>query len=442
MTSYPPSLRRALWLLGICWLAVSCTPSSDPLATVAVPPTGATVAAPTVAVSATSATTAAVDAPTPTDTPSLPTATPTATETPLPTATAEPTVTPTVPASAVIEGVGAQLPEGFSLIRFADFTRPTSLTFGPDGRLWAAAADGSIHVLTDSDGDGRSDADLVTAFGFDTPLGLAVAPDGTAYVSSIKRGVDEPYVSDTGQIVRLQDTDGDLVADVIEPVVSGLPHGRHQNNNLRFGPDGRLYVGIGSTCDVCDEPDPRSATIMAFDLATGEGEIIATGLRNPFDLIFDPASGALFATDNGRDDLGPEAPLEELNHIVAGGDYGWPACWNDGLGSGCAGTTTAVAFFEARSSTNSLAFYTGDRFPAAYRGDLFAAVWGSYEADVTRGIWRVALQPSGDTYVAETAWFLEWPGAWLLGLTEGPDGALYFGDYINGGIWRISYGLP
>ena len=67
--------------------------------------------------------------------------------------------------------------------------------------------------------------------------------------------------------------------------------------------DGRLYIGVGSTCDACDDPDPRSAP-PAFQCETGDSEIYATGLRNPFDLAFHPSTGDLFATDNGRDDLG------------------------------------------------------------------------------------------------------------------------------------------
>ena len=85
-------------------------------------------------------------------------------------------------------------------------------------------------------------------------------------------------------------------------------------------------MGIGSTCDACFEADFRSATIMRFNIETGTAEVFASGLRNPYDLAFHPITGALFATDNGRDDLGLEAPAEELNHIIQGGHYGFPDC--------------------------------------------------------------------------------------------------------------------
>lgn len=366
-------------------------------------------------------------------TPSLsPTPAPNPTATPTPTVTPTPTPTPTIPARVLIEVPGVILPAGFSLIKFADFPQPTSLTFDQAGHLLAASFNGTIHALTDSDGDGRSDTDVQVAWGFDSPLGLAVDPrNGDLYISS------------KGKISLLRDRNADLVADEIVNFINGLPTGRHQNDNLKFGPDGRLYLGVGSTCDVCYEVDNRSATIMRFDVDTGAAEIVAIGLRNPYDLAFHPTTGDLFATDNGRDDLGLDEPGEELNHIIPGGDYGFPDCWGALQGPDCAGTIGAVALFEAHSSVNSLAFYTGERFPLEYRGNVFTAVFGSWlNARVKRGIWRVELTPAGDTYTSRQEWFAEWPNGWLLGMTMGPDGALYVGDYINGGVYRISYGLP
>lgn len=360
--------------------------------------------------------------------------TPTGTTTPRPTvtlvATAMPTETPGVIPEAVVEVEGATLPPGFSMIKFSEFYRPTSLAFDAAGRLYVTSFDGTVRVLVDEDGDGRAEVNSLFASGFDLPLGVTVRP-----------GTDDVYVSSTGRITILRDRDGDLVAEEVVNLVSGLPTGLHLNSNLKFGPDGWLYMGVGSTCDVCVEEDSRSATIMRFDPDTGEGEVYARGLRNAYDLAFEPLTGALLATDNGRDDLGLDAPQEELNHIVEGGHYGWPDCWDVLVGSGCEGTETAVAFFEARSSADSLDFYTGNRFPAYYRGNLFVAVFGSFEKpQAGRGIARVVLTPVGDSYQGEVSWFAQW-GGMPLGLIVGPDGALYVGDYIDGGIYRISYGL-
>jgi len=170
--------------------------------------------------------------------------------------------------------------------------------------------------------------------------------------------------------------------------------------------------------------------------------VFATGLRNPYDLAFN-AAGDLFATDNGRDDLGKMLPPEELNHIRAGLDYGWPTCWAGHTAPECAGTAGPAATFTARSSANGLAFYSGDNFPAEYHDNALVAVLGSYVfPDVERGVARVQLRKSGDTYSGATEWFLKLPDGRPLDVTVGPDGGLYVADYDQGLIYRIVYGAP
>ena len=356
----------------------------------------------------------------------------TTTNLPAPTTTETATAVPTDPNSAptgFIEVPGATVPPGFSFIKFADIFRPTSLTFDEAGRLFVTSFDGTVHILQDVDGDGRSDSDVQFASDFSTPLGITLRP-----------GTNDVFVSSTGQITLLRDENGDGVADLREIFVSDLPYGLHQNDNLKFGPDGWLYLGIGSTCDACAELDSRSATIMRFNVDTGASEIVATGLRNPYDLAFHPVTGDLFATDNGRDDLGLDNPREELNQIVTGGDYGWPSCWNRGEGSNCAGTETAVAFFAPHASANGLDFYTGSQFPAEYQNNAFVTIFGTFLTNgVQTGIARVQLTPDGDSYQSTVSWFAQWPEARPLPLIIGPDGAIYVGDYLNSVIYRISY---
>ena len=165
-------------------------------------------------------------------------------------------------------------------------------------------------------------------------------------------------------------------------------------------------------------------------------------MRNPYDIAFRPGSGELFATDNGRDDLGMDMPFEELNHIVQGGDYGYPNCWNEQNQPGCESTTPAIAFFEAHSSADGLDFYRGQNFPIEFRGNAFVTIFGSWlKSGVQTGIQRVVLSPDGKS--SETSWFVRFPtGVMPLPIIFGPDGALYVGDYINGVIYRISYGIP
>src|SRR5205085_3968569 len=135
---------------------------------------------------------------------------------------------------------------------------------------------------------GRADEQKVFADGLDLPLGITVhQPDGNVYVSYL------------GVVMRLIDSNQDGEADSRQVLMSDLPStGLHQNDNLKFGPDGWLYMGMGTTCNACQESDPRNGSILRFNIETGQSEIYATGMRNPYDLAFHPLSGALFATDN------------------------------------------------------------------------------------------------------------------------------------------------
>ena len=379
---------------------------------------------------ATSAVTPSSPPPTTTSLPSTETALPQPTITELATETIVPTAT--VPASTV-ELEGSEVPPGFSLIKFADLYRPTGFAFDRQGRLYVTSQDGNVYILQDEDQDSRADSRTTFATGYYFPLGVALHDS---------RG--EVYVSYQGAITVLKDTNGDGRSDEERLLVEDLPFDKHQNDNLEFGPDGWLYIGVGSTCDACDDPDPRSASILRFNVETGESEIFATGMRNPFDIAFHPETGDLFATDNGRDDLGMEGPFEELNHVVQSGDYGYPNCWNEQDQHGCENTIPPIAVFESHSSANGVDIYNGEEFPAEYHGNAFVSIFGSWlKAGVQTGIQRVVLSPQGGAYHADASWFARFPsGVMPLPLVFGPDNAMYVGDYIGDAIYRISYGTP
>lgn len=364
-------------------------------------------------------------------------ATPTETISPSETASPESTSTPvytaTVPAS-IIELEGATLPPGFSIIKFADLYRPTAFTFDLQGRLYVTSTDGNIYILTDTNNDSRADEQSIFASGFNLPLGITIhQPAGNVFVSY------------QGAIAVLSDSDQDGKIDSQQVLVDNLSStGRHQNNNLKFGPDGWLYMGLGSTCDTCQENDPRNASILRFNIETGQSEIFATGMRNPYDLAFHPTTGELFATDNGRDDLGLDAPQEELNLVVQNGNYGFPNCWDSQDSPECINSIPAIAFFEPHSSANGLDFNNGLNFPEEYRNNVFVGIFGSWlKPGLQTGIARIILTSQNKEYQSQVSWFAKFPaGSMPLPLLFGPDGAIYVGDYINEAIYKISYGIP
>ena len=318
------------------------------------------------------------------------------------------------------------VPEGVVVQVWASgLDSPTSLTFGPDGRLYVAELTGNVAALADRDDDHAAEERTEFAAGLASPLGLAF------YESDL-------FVGRRGGVTRLRDMDGDGVADEARSIVEGLPALRHQTDSIAIGPDGRLYIGQGSTSDRGETGvQPLEASILVAERDGSGLRVFASGTRNPYDLAFFPGTSQLFATDNGRD-VPPSGVPDELNLIVDGGDYGWPGCWGKGQGPDCAGTLPSVAEFQEHASTNGLVFYTGDLFPL-WRDNAFVCLYGSNSGDpgIGKVIQRVELTQAADG---------SWQGAVFdfasgfnrpLDLTLGPDGALYVSDFGSGVIYRL-----
>jgi glucose/arabinose dehydrogenase len=282
------------------------------------------------------------------------------------------------------------LPAGYHASVYATgLTHPTALSFGPSGRLYVAEDGGSIVSVTHGSTRPRT-----FRTGLVVPLGL------------LWRG-RTLFVSESGRVEALR------AGGARRVVVSGLPFGRHQQDAIVAGPDGRLYLGSGSTCDACAEKDPRSGTVLSFRPDGSGLRVVARGLRNPYGLVF--VGRALYATVNGRDDLGDGEPAEAVVRIRQGTTFGWPACWPSyaltRLIGRCTGATRPVAYLEPHSSADGI---------VSWRGDLFVAEWGEYLSHrhgrvvvrIRRG--RVstfatgfdhplalAVDPSGDLLVAD-----------------------------------------
>jgi glucose/arabinose dehydrogenase len=256
------------------------------------------------------------------------------------------------------------------------------------------------------------------ADGFKLPLGLLVLGE-------------ELYVSDNGTVWRLRGTERTAI-------VSGIPVFEHATDGMALGPDGKIYLGAGSTCNACKESDPRNATIARFRPDGAEFEIVARGLRNPYDLAFHPADGSLWATDNGRDDLGAEVP-DELDLIQPGKHYGYPDCYGRGRGSNCDGTVAAVLELESNSAAGGLHFYSASSFPAEYRHNAFVALWGSFRRTRGRKVVRVVLVKREGRYAARAVDFASGFDAPLDLVVSPADGALYVADHGRGTLYRIRW---
>lgn len=315
-----------------------------------------------------------------------------------------------VPAAAGLRPApSVQVPPDFRVELYATgLEKPTALAFGPGGLLYATQETGEIVAV----GRGTVRPRVLTR-GFRTPLGLAW-DGGTLFVSA------------RGSLHRLAVRGRRVVSR--RAIVSGLPFGRHQQDTVVLGRDGRLYLGSGSTCDACREKDRRSGAILSLERDGSDLQVEARGLRNPFGLAFRPGTDRLYISDNGRDDLGDAEPAETIVRFRRGADYGWPRCWASWrqrrLTGACRGVTRPVAYLEPHSSANSIAFW---------RDRLVVAEWGQY---LSRRWGRKLVRVDVDSGRATTfATGFDHP----LGLAVEPKaGGLLVGDWERGVVYRIT----
>lgn len=339
------------------------------------------------------------------------------------------------------------LPPGFRIRVYApDVPGARSLARAPDGTVFVGTRNrGVVYAVRDPDGDGFAQRVQVVAARLNSPNGVAFR-DGALYVAEVHR------VSRYPGILAALDRDE---APARETVKAGLPKDRgHGWKFIRFGPDGKLYVPIGAPCNVCDRGDPYAA-IHRMDPDGKNFEVFARGVRNTVGFDFDPATGHLWFTDNGRDMMGDDIPPDELNHAPRPGlHFGYPYRhakavvdpeYGDKLGDR-AWVPPAVEF-GAHVAPLGMRFYTGRMFPPEYRGQIFVAEHGSWNRSVPQG-YRVSLVrlEGGEA----TGWEVFADG-WLRGgqrwgrpvdLMNMPDGSLLLSDDLAGVVYRIDYAPP
>ncbi len=288
------------------------------------------------------------------------------------------------------------------------------------------------------------------------------AANATTFISGLSRphGIDYSdgwyYIAEEDKVIRVRDDDGNRVADANSTqLLTDLPSdGEHVTRTVKVK-DGYMYISVGSTCNVCNENDSRRASILRCSANGSDCMIYAKGLRNSVGLAFQPGTGDLYATDNGRDFLGDDLPPDEINLIREGGDYGWPICYgknvhdtdfdkNVYIRNPCMEPfeTPSLIDLQAHSAPLGLVFYNGTSFPQQYRGKLFVAYHGSWNRQVPTG-YKIVAVDLGNGTVSDfaTGWLA---GSSVLGrpvdVAVAQDGSLYVSDDAAGKIYRISYG--
>lgn len=333
-----------------------------------------------------------------------------------------------------------RVPDGFAVSHLGRFPgTPMQITYGPDGNLYATVLEngtrrGAVYrMFPDGSVERYSEAVIVS------PLGLAFQP-----------GSDVLYVS-----ARMTDDAGGGVWRILpnreyEAVVTDLPCCfmliENQPNGLVFGPDGYLYLGVGAISDQAEpppgrmsnylEPQEHEAAILRIHPHTGELNVYARGIRNPYDLAFG-VDGQLYATDNGL----LNGPGDRLLAVEEGAHYGWPYYRERGCDN-CPtippGLDVAPDLLDLPNRTlpRGITVYTATQFPEDMFGDLFVAFWNGTEN--AQRIVRIAPGdiPANGQYT---------PQPFMTGLIRpidvivAPDGALVVADYIYGHVWSVRY---
>ena len=307
-----------------------------------------------------------------------------------------------------------------------------------------------ITLLRDADGDGIAETRTVLLQGLNQPFGLALVGEHL-------------YIADTDALMRYPFAPGQTRIEARGEKLLDLPAGGYNNHwtrNILPSRDGRrLYVSVGSSSNVGEhglDEEVRRACILSVGLDGGGETVVASGLRNPVGMAFEPVTGALWTAVNERDMLGDDLVPDYITSVRDGGFYGWPfSYWGAHPDPRLAGqrpdlVQRALApdyALGAHTASLGLAFYEGGAFPEAYRGGAFVAQRGSWNRRPFSGYKVIFVpfkdgRPSGPPQDFLTGFMPDPASGKAFGRPVGvfADGAggLLVTDDAGDSVWRVS----
>lgn len=352
---------------------------------------------------------------------------------------------------------------------------PTGLDVDSRGHVWAIECNTHFRpenypghpsdriLVFSTDETGKAKPPTVFADGFTATMSVAVRP---VWMKPVRlKGVDQGddaalakttqvYVATRAQILLLEDTNGDDVADRRTVLFQLDTKGDYPHNGFAgfaFDAVGSMFVGMGENLGEPYKVRDRSGAVVYEDDEGGhvyrftpDGtnfQIWAVGCWNPHSSCFD-AFGRMFSVDNDPD----SRPPCRLLHIIEGGDYGFHfkngrkglhpfTSWNGEL----PGTLPMVA--GTGEAPSGVIAYEHEALPADYRGHLICTSWGDHRIDVFR------LKPKGLSFESVPEPLIVGGENFRpVGLALAPDGSLFCTDWVlrdyklhgKGRIWRIS----
>lgn len=337
-----------------------------------------------------------------------------------------------------------KLPSGFTISIYAEVPNARSMVMSDNGTLYVGnRSEDKVYAVQDTDGDMVGDKNYIIDQKLNMPNGVALK-DGDLYVATVSK------------ILKYENIEATL-DNPPEPTIiyDGYPTEKHHGwKYIAFGPDGLLYVPVGAPCNVCDRDEAIYASITRIDVDNPSPEIIAKGVRNSVGFDWDPKTGKLWFTDNGRDMMGDDTPPCELNVISRDSQhFGFPYCHGGeildpkfGKEKSCSGYSSPAWKFGAHVAPLGINFYGGGMFPNSYENKIFVAQHGSWNRSKKSG-YVVMLMDNNKEVVNKAAVFAS---GWLDDKTQKSwgrpvdiitlkDGSILVSDDYAGVIYRISY---
>lgn len=336
-------------------------------------------------------------------------------------------------------GRTVMLPEGYEISVVASgLARPRFMALdGASNLLVATAEEGAVLRFPYADGQLGERESLISGLQRPSSVAFFTAEDGP-YL----------YVGEMHQVTRFAYDPAGPIGDP-EVVIPDLPvDGSHWTRTVAFGPDGKLYLSVGSSCNICIEANPVRAAISRANPDGSDFEVIANGLRNAVGLTFQPGTEALWATVNERDAQGNEIPPDLVTVVEEGANYGWPGCLPPDAApqvpnADCSGITPPTVAIQPHSAPLGLVFWEGEGVPEAFSGDLIVAQHGSWnrQPPAAPKLLRIDFEDGAPVGARDfaTGWQNEAGERWgrPAGVVMAPDGSLIVSDDSNGMIYRI-----
>ena len=303
-----------------------------------------------------------------------------------------------------------------------------------------------ISLLRDADGDGVAEMRTPFLTGLFSPFGMALIGN-TLYVANADALVAFPYQAGAAQITAPPRR------------IAALPAGRnhHWTKSLVANADGsRLYVGVGSNSNVGEnglDEEVNRAGILEVDPATGATHVFASGLRNPVGIDWNPESGQLWVAVNERDEIGSDLVPDYMTSVRPGGFYGWPWSYYGQVVDTRVKPPRPDMVAKAikpdyalgpHTASLGLTFADGARLGPAFANGAFVGQHGSWNRNPPSGYKVIFIPFAGGRPVGPPidvlTGFLN--GGKALGRPVGVaiarDGALLVADDVGNRVWRVS----